>query len=132
MTRLRLLGRVLFGVLLVASLVSFLTPADDLADPGVDDKVMHALTFLALTLSGVLAGVRPPPLLAGLAAYAVGTEVLQHLLPLGRHGDALDALADLVGVLVGLLLATGARTLSRRARPARPAAPAPPRAPRPR
>ena len=122
--RLRLLARLLFAVLLAATLVSFLTPADDLADPGVDDKVMHALTFLVLTLSGLLAGFPVRALAVGLAAYAVGTEVLQHLLPIGRHGDPADVLADLVGVAVGL----AAGVLSRRVRPA--AAPAPPRAPR--
>ncbi|ROR89706.1 VanZ family protein [Nocardioides aurantiacus] len=129
MTRLRLPARAVFVALLVATLVSFLTPADDLADPGVDDKVMHALTFCVLTLSGALAGVGWRPLLAGLAAYAVGTEVLQHLLPIGRHGDPLDALADLVGVGVGLLVVAGVGALSRRAPSA---APAPPRARRPR
>ena len=111
MTRLRLLARAVFAALLVASLVSFLTPADDLADPGVDDKVMHALTFLVLTLSGALAGVRWRTLAAGLAAYAVGTEVLQHVLPIGRHGDPFDALADLVGTVLGLgVVALLART----------------------
>lgn len=104
--RLRLAARAAFVVLLVASLVSFLTPADDLADPGVDDKVAHALTFAVLALAGRVAGWRPLPLLAGLAAYAVVTEVLQHVLPIGRHGDVLDVVADLVGVLLGLALAS--------------------------
>ncbi|WP_445257862.1 hypothetical protein [Nocardioides aurantiacus] len=126
--RLRLLARLGFAVLLAATLVSFLTPADDLADPGVDDKVMHALTFLVLTVSGRLAGLGPRALAGGLAAYAVGTEVLQHLLPIGRQGDPADVLADLVGVALGLVVVVVAGGLSGR----RSGAPAPPRARPPR
>ena len=112
--RLRLAARAGFVVLLLATLVSFLTPADDLADPGVDDKVAHALTFAVLALTGRAAGWRPLSLLTGLAAYAVATEVLQHVLPIGRHGDVLDVLADLAGVLLGLALAHAVATSVRR------------------
>ena len=128
--RLRLAARAGFVVLLLATLASFLTPADDLADPGVDDKVAHALTFVVLTLTGRAAGWRPPWLLAGLAAYAVATELLQHVLPIGRRGDVLDVLADLAGVLLGLALAHAvARSLRRGSlRPAgRPGGPSPAR-----
>lgn len=127
--RARLAARVAFVVLLLATLVSFLTPADDLADPGVDDKVAHAVTFAVMALAGRVAGWGPRTLLAGLAAYAVATEVLQHVLPIGRHGDVLDVVADLVGVLLGLALASVvARSVVRRRSlsPAgRPAAPSP-------
>jgi VanZ family protein len=100
--RLRVAARAAFVVLLVASLVSFVTPADDLADPGVDDKVAHALTFAVLAVVGRAAGWRPLTLVTGLAAYAVLTELLQLVLPIGRSADVLDAAADLAGVAVGL------------------------------
>ena len=36
--------------------------------------------------------------------FAGGTEVYQHLMPIRRMGDPYDALADGVGLLVGILL----------------------------
>ena len=42
------------------------------------------------------------PLLGGLTAYAAATEVLQGLLPINRHADPRDLVADVAGVLVGL------------------------------
>ena len=99
------LARSLFAALLGLTLVVMLTPADELADPGLDDKVSHLLTFAALAVSGRLALVPVRPLAVALAAYALLTEVLQALLPIGRHGDPLDWLADVVGVALGLGLA---------------------------
>jgi len=96
------LARSVFGGLLVVSLVMFLLPADDLSPNAPNDKVTHLLTFAALALSGRWAGVPVLPLLGGLTAYAAATEVLQGLLPINRHGDPRDLLADVVGVLVGL------------------------------
>ena len=36
--------------------------------------------------------------------YAGASEVLQGLLPIGRTADPLDALVDVVGIAVGLLI----------------------------
>ena len=99
------LARSLFAALLGLTLVVMLTPADELADPGLDDKVSHLLTFAALAVAGRLALVPVRPLAVALAAYALLTEVLQALLPIGRHGDPLDWLADVAGVGLGLALA---------------------------
>jgi glycopeptide antibiotics resistance protein len=44
-------------------------------------------------------------------AFAVGTEVLQYVLPLGRHFDLLDAAANAVGLAVAVL---GYRRFARR------------------
>ena len=67
------------------------------------------------------------PLLGGLAAYAAVTEILQAVLPIDRHGDLRDLVADVTGVLVGLALELGVDSVpvarSRlRLRTARPAA----------
>jgi VanZ family protein len=66
-----------------------------------------------LALAGRWARVPWVALAAGLAAYAATTEVLQSLLPVNRHGDVRDWLADLAGVAIGaavsLLLARAAR-----------------------
>jgi VanZ family protein len=96
------LARSVFAGLLVLSLVMFLLPAEDLSPNAPNDKVTHLLTFAVLALSGRWARVPALPLLGGLAAYAAATEVLQALLPINRHGDVRDLLADVLGVLLGL------------------------------
>jgi len=82
----------------------FLTPGDDVPQGGPDDKVVHALIFAVLTVSGRWAAVPSLPLAVGLAAYAAVTEILQAVLPIDRHGDVRDLVADVCGVAVGLLL----------------------------
>jgi hypothetical protein len=97
-------ARSVFTGLLLVSLVMFLLPADDLSANAPNDKVTHLLTFAALGLSGRWAGVPVLPLLGGLTAYAAATEVLQGLLPINRHADVRDLVADVAGVLVGVAL----------------------------
>ena len=98
------LARSVFGGLLVVSLVMFLLPTDDLSPNAPNDKVTHLLTFAVLALTGRRAGVPVLPLLGGLTAYAAATEVLQALLPINRHGEVRDLVADVGGVLLGLTL----------------------------
>ena len=82
----------------------FLLPADDLSPNAPNDKVTHLMTFAALALSGRWAGLSPLPLLGGLTAYAAATEVLQSVLPINRHGDPRDLVADVLGLLIGLAI----------------------------
>lgn len=92
-----------FGALLVLSLFAFFLPGSSLPEgPPVSDKLEHAAIFFALAVSGRFAGFRTKPLLLGLLGYAVASELLQALLPIRRHGDVRDVLADAVGVLAGL------------------------------
>jgi hypothetical protein len=78
-------------------------PVDTGGGVGID-KVVHAALFAVVALTGRRAGV-PPAWLAGLLlAHAVLSELLQHLVLPNRSGDPWDALADAVGVLVGMLL----------------------------
>jgi hypothetical protein len=104
-------ARTAFLLLLVVSLVMFLAPAPESSPATPDDKVVHALTFATLALSGLWARVPLVPLGLGLLGYAVLTETLQAVLPIERHGDALDALADAVGVVlvVGVALLVARR-----------------------
>ena len=106
-------ARTIFAIGLGLTLAIMVTPADDLADPGVDDKVAHALTFLGLAVLGRLALVPARALAVALTAYAALTEVLQALLPIGRRGDPLDLLADAIGVGLGLLLSEAVRLVVR-------------------
>jgi hypothetical protein len=97
-------GRAVFAAVVVASLVVLFAPAGDVpsAPPGVD-KIVHGLLFLALAATGRWAGLRTAVLLPALVAYAAVSEVLQGLSAIGRSASVFDWVADLVGVLAGLL-----------------------------
>jgi len=43
-------------------------------------------------------------LLGGGSLFAVGTEIYQHILPIQRHGDPYDALADGSGLLLAVIV----------------------------
>ncbi|WP_266093200.1 VanZ family protein [Saccharopolyspora sp. NFXS83] len=107
-------GQLLFGVLFAISLIILFTPASGVpsAPPGTD-KVVHFVLFAALATSGTAARVPLVPLAAGLVGYAALSEVLQAVLPLGRSGDVRDALVDVLGALVALLLTAAGRRVRR-------------------
>jgi VanZ family protein len=91
-------------------------PVDTGGPPGLD-KVVHCAVFAAVAFTGRRAGV-PVAWLAGLlVAHAAVSEVVQATL-LPRDGDVLDAVADTVGTVAGLLLA-GAPVRREAARAAR-------------
>ncbi|MCA9035926.1 MAG: VanZ family protein [Planctomycetaceae bacterium] len=80
----------------------------------LDDAVKHAAAFAAL--AGVTASFcfrllnsLPTCVIIGLTTYAAATEILQGFVP-GRSCDPLDAVANSVGIVVGLLLATSAHS----------------------
>lgn len=77
------------------------------------DKVVHALLFLVPTVTGLRAGLRPAYVVALLALHAPVSEALQHFVLPDRSGDVWDAVADLVGVVLGVTLAVVGRTLRR-------------------
>jgi VanZ family protein len=110
--------RAVFALLVLVSLALFLLPVTPSSAPG-SDKVGHVAIFAALALAGRWAGLATVPLALGLTAYAVVTELLQATLPLGRLGDPADAVADVAGIALGLVLAWAVTAF----RPARRAAP---------
>jgi len=75
------------------------------------DKLLHLVTFFALTLTFyfILDTTRRRAVHVTLSvctlAIGVGSEVVQGLLPNGREFDALDVLANLIGSLAALGLA---------------------------
>ena len=113
------LARSVFALLLGISLAMFLTPGDDVPQDGPNDKVVHALIFVALAVAGRWARIPWVALGIGLAAYAAVTEILQATLPINRDGNLPDLLADVVGIAIGLLLGLIALRLGARARPPR-------------
>ena len=103
----RPLSRGAFAVAVLVSLAVLFAPADGVpfAPPGVD-KVVHAVLFATLALTGRWAGLRRRPLSVLLVLYAGLSEVVQAVTPLQRSASVGDLLADVVGVLTGLQLAT--------------------------
>ncbi len=94
-----------FAVVVLVSLGVLFTPASGVpvALPGVD-KVVHAVLFLCLAVSGRWAGAGRGLLGSALLVYAAVSEVVQGLGSLGRTASVADWLADVGGVLLGLML----------------------------
>lgn len=67
------------------------------------DKVVHFSLFVLLALTGLVTRLRWSTLAAALLLYAVASEILQGVLPIGRTTSALDALADLTGTALVLV-----------------------------
>jgi len=97
------LSRGVFAVVVLVSLAVLFAPASDVPStpPGVD-KIVHASLFAALAVSGRWAGVARGVLAGALAAYAALSEVVQEMI--GRDATVGDLLADVVGLLLGLLV----------------------------
>lgn len=88
--------------------IAWLSVAPNTAVPSVSmwDKLEHAGAYLGLTLLGVWSFRAAPWRLAGgLFALGVGLEIAQATMGWGRSGDVLDALANSVGIALGLGLA---------------------------
>ena len=97
------LSRGAFAVAVLVSLAVLFAPPDDapLAPPGVD-KLVHGALFAALALTGRWAGVGRAVLAPVLVLYAAVSEVLQGMI--GRDAAVGDWVADVVGLLLGLLV----------------------------
>ena len=94
-----------FAAVVLASVVVLFTPASGVpvALPGLD-KVVHAVLFLCLAVSGRWAGAGRGVLGGALLVYAAVSEVVQGLGTLGRTASVADWLADVGGLLLGLLM----------------------------
>jgi hypothetical protein len=97
--------RLSFGLAVLVSLVVLFMPASGVptAPPGVDTLV-HLVVFALPGFTGRWAGVPPLPLVLALAGYAGLSEILQGVLPIGRDAEVLDAVADCLGVSLGVAL----------------------------
>jgi hypothetical protein len=96
-------SRAAFAVVVLISLGVLFAPASDVpgAPPGVD-KIVHATLFAALALSGRWAGIGRTALAPALVLYAAVSEVLLGMI--GRDAAVGDWVADVVGLLLGLLI----------------------------
>jgi VanZ family protein len=102
--------KILFWICFIGLNALALSPAPYLPPDLFDwwDKAQHAIGFGTLAVLAVLAYPDVSKLRIGLLLVALGVliEVLQHLGGY-RFGDWQDALADGVGVVLGLVLARG-------------------------
>jgi hypothetical protein len=97
------LARGAFAVAVLISLAVLFAPARDVpyAPAGVD-KLVHASLFAALALTGRWAGVGRVVLVPTLVLYGAASEVIQGAI--GRDAAVGDWLADIAGILLGLLV----------------------------
>ncbi|OWK21512.1 hypothetical protein AJ88_19865 [Mesorhizobium amorphae CCBAU 01583] len=108
----RVAEQVAFVVALVVVLVLALLPLPRLKDFGMDigfhyDKLNHFTAFAVLMFLGSLGWPeRQIRLIIFLTSVGAGIEVLQGLAWIARDVDALDWVADCVGVACGLAAAT--------------------------
>ncbi len=114
-----LIARTAFLIVLVIVTVLALFPHLQLPEPsalqGYFDKVGHVLAFVAIALLGAGAWPRRWSLIGGLVCYAVILELLQRF-SAGREVHIADALANLVGLVIGLGLVMARRRIRARNR----------------
>ena len=89
---------------MIANLVVLYWPRP-VSDGGIlyADKVVHVAIFAVVAVTGVRAEVPLAWLVGLLVVHAVSSEVAQHWLLVNRSGDPADVVADLVGVVVGVV-----------------------------
>lgn len=96
-------------VIVAAALYTCLAPVAMLA-PQLElfsDKLEHTLGYVGLAVW--FGGLYPPArygwVAIGLFCLGLGVEILQELMNVGRHADARDLLANILGIAAGLLIA---------------------------
>jgi hypothetical protein len=100
-------ARLLFAAVVVVHLVVLYLPDPPSAGVGLlpyGDLVVHALVFGAVAWTARLARLPLVPVVLLLAAHAGLSEAVQHTLLPGRGGEISDVVADLAGVVLGLVL----------------------------
>ena len=109
--RWRFLWLSIWLAMLAAVAIGSLLPAHDLPPLPLfaqADKLEHLLGYAALAAWAALLFSRSRTLVVvafGLVAFGVGIEIAQALFTIDRQAEVLDALADAVGVALGLSVA---------------------------
>jgi VanZ family protein len=115
----KLILRTAFLIVLAIATVLALYPHLQLPEPsalqGYFDKIGHVLAFVALAFLGASAWPRRWSLIGGLVCYAVILELSQWF-SAGREVHVADALANLVGLAIGLGLVMARRHTRAKAR----------------
>lgn len=96
-----------FAVVVLLSLVVLFAPGSDVPPaPHGADKLVHGGLFVALACSARWAGIGRRAVAVVLPLYAAASELIQTIPALHRDGSFGDWLADVVGMLLGLLVWT--------------------------
>jgi VanZ family protein len=92
-------------ILLAIGLVAALEPVPSAVAVTFNDKFIHITGFLVFMVwfGGIFEGRFAPVIAAALSSYGILIELLQSLTPT-RSAEALDVVADVVGVLLGWAL----------------------------
>ncbi len=92
---------------LIAAMIILFTPASGVPSGFThSDKIIHFALFFALAYTSRVAAVSALRTALWTATFAIASEILQAVLPLGRSGSLLDAAFDVAGAAVGVLVAT--------------------------
>lgn len=104
------IAKITTGFIAAAILVVTLFPVSQLPEVDSGDKAAHLIAFALLALPLNLAG-HPRWLLlnTGFVLFGGAIELIQPFV--GRHAEWLDLGADMIGVVVGLLVARGLHLL---------------------
>ena len=103
----------LYAVAVAILLYLCLAPSDGLPKVYLWDKEEHAISWLVLTVTGlVLSNHRPRAIAAFAFGLGVFVEVAQALMGFGRDSDWHDVAADSLGIAVAFLLYFGVLLLT--------------------
>ncbi len=108
LNRIKMLYKIIFFLYVSFLTYILLRPTSDLPRnfPSFEgmDKVVHFLIFALLTYLYRMAFPKHSIVreLLLLSAYALLTEIMQEQMQMGRTGDPLDMLADVLGILTGM------------------------------
>ncbi|WP_261392824.1 VanZ family protein [Rhodococcus sp. BP22] len=92
---------------LIAALIILFTPASGVPSGFThSDKIIHFTLFFALAYTSRIAAVSALRTVLWTTTFAIASEILQAVLPLGRSGSLLDTAFDVAGAAVGVLVAT--------------------------
>lgn len=96
----------LFWLGFFATIFLTLMPSRDIPQSFIFwDKAQHALAFFLLMLTGSIAYAKKYYwVLIGLVFYGASIEVMQKYFTYTRSGDVSDLIADILGILVGLIV----------------------------
>ena len=99
----------LWAAIIVFFAIAFLslTPSYELPGPRLGDKIHHLIAYGVLTATAIMGRHHHSVLtvLAAVIAYGFLLEALQGLMGLGRSASWLDGIANMVGALLGVLVA---------------------------
>jgi VanZ family protein len=104
------LWRIAFAVACAVNLAVLYSPRAAGAGIPYADKITHALLFAAVAYTGIRIRLPLIWLSAALVLNAVVSELVQHTWLTNRSGDVTDAVADVAGAALGVLLAGGWRS----------------------